>query len=321
MLGSMLRLDNIRPDKTGVWIIQFTLCTDQDQHFKSIFDHTNHANGEGETTLISFGNVLRRMGKFNEAKKYCRRYLNQLPSHDHRNIARCCHAIGSVAYEKGEYESSLEWLHKSLEMIMQTDDPDLANTLNCIANVYAKKNDYKKALDLYNKASIIFSRVFGEDDQKVAMCFNNIGVALEKEEKYSEALEYYEKALVIRQKCLPADHSRFGQSYNNIGRVHQLLGHCDLALEYYNLSLEIGKKSLPPQHPYCTLQARSRISAPFLRRRMNGKKHCRTMKKRAPSIVTLYLPPIPMLLKSNKISDECCPKSNYHPRMRNSIIE
>ncbi|CAF4574911.1 unnamed protein product, partial [Rotaria magnacalcarata] len=58
-----------------------------------------------ETDLLSFGHVLRNMGKFHDAENYYRRLLDPRPT-DSQELGRCYHALGIIAYEKGDYGSS-----------------------------------------------------------------------------------------------------------------------------------------------------------------------------------------------------------------------
>ncbi|CAF1332663.1 unnamed protein product [Rotaria sordida] len=251
MLGSIFRLFDIYRGDGQIWIIHLILCSENDHDLKPIFDHMQARLEAGKTSLYSFGQVLRDMGKFDEAMKYIHRFLNGLPR-NHQDIALCYHALGVIADEKGDYDSSLEWHHKALDRWTRTlkpMDPRLGDAYNCLAVVYRKKGDYVRALDLYEKALIILRRAFNDDHLKIAMCLNNIGVVYYEQKQYSQALDYYEKALAIWQRHLPANHSHLGAVYNNIGEVHRYLGQYDLALKVHNLSLNIYEKSLSPQHP------------------------------------------------------------------------
>jgi tetratricopeptide (TPR) repeat protein len=251
MVGTIFRLVQMKRDSDGIWSIRMMLCSENDHQLQSLFQHMKNELGAGETNLLHFGDVLRKMGKLDDAEKYYRRYLDQL-SADHPDISSCYHALGSVTDDKGDYDSSLKWHNKSLEINMRTlksDHPNIANTHYGIANVHRNKGDYALALESYEKALMIWKKAHGEDHPLVATCLNNMGIVYDMQKEYSKALEFYRKALTIRQKHLPADHSDLGASHNNIGVIHDCLGHYDQALEHYNSSLRIKSKSLPPQHP------------------------------------------------------------------------
>jgi tetratricopeptide (TPR) repeat protein len=248
MLGSIFRIINIKQDKNGLWTIQMILSNHNDENLKILFDNIkNEYSGiNQETSLLSFGNLLHQMGKYDLAEKYFHRLLNDLPN-DHQDISRCYHALGILALIKDNYDLSLQWHEKSLK-ILKSNDPRLADSYNCIGCIYQRKEDFKNALEFYNKTLIIWKNSFGEDYYQIADCLNNMGCVYETEKNYSKALECHQKALSIRKKNLPKDHRDLGGSYNNIGNIYLCLEQYDLALENYKCSYEIKIKSLPSQH-------------------------------------------------------------------------
>jgi tetratricopeptide (TPR) repeat protein len=250
MLGAIFRIVDVRNDGNGVWIIQMTLCSDDDHQLKGIFEHMKNEHGGGEKNLLSFGNVLADMGKFDEAEKYYLRLLKHL-SPDDPDIARCYHGLGNVTDESGDYDSSLNWHKKSLELrirSLKSDHPHLAPSYISIGCTHFNKRDYQQALESYNKAYEIIKKAFGESHPDIAMCLNNMGCVYERKENYSKALECHQKALEIRMDYLPEHHPDIGQSHHNTGNIHRCLGNYDLALKHYNESLTIKIKSLPSQH-------------------------------------------------------------------------
>ncbi|CAF1273675.1 unnamed protein product [Adineta steineri] len=250
MLGSIFRLNDISRNVDDSWNIQMTLCSDDDNDLKSIFDYMRTQDGDKETSLYSFGLALHKMDKFKEAEKYYYRYLDELPP-KHEGIARCYWGLGNVAYDKKDYESSIDWHSKSLEIkkrTLKSDDPSLGHSYNSIANIHRKKGNLDKAVELYQEALMIWKQALGEDSLLVARCFNNLGIICKTQRNYSDALKFYKKDLAISQKNLPCDHSDIGKSHHNIANVYYSLGQYDLALEHYQLSLKIFEKSLPSQH-------------------------------------------------------------------------
>jgi tetratricopeptide (TPR) repeat protein len=250
MVGSIFRIVDVFDDDSGVWIIRMTLCSDDDHALKTIFEHMKSEHGGGEKNLLSFGNVLADMGKFDEAEKYYLRLLHHLSPND-PDIARCYHGLGNVTDEKGDYDSSLEWHEKSLQLrikSLRSDHPHLAPSYISIGCAHFNKGDYEQALVSYNKAYDIIKKAFGESHPDIAMCLNNMGCVYEREENYSKALECHKNALEIRKEYLPEHHPDVGQSHHNTGNIYRSLGQFDLALEHYNDSLTIKIKSLPSQH-------------------------------------------------------------------------
>ena len=107
MLGSIFQITKVHNNDDEVLIINLTLCSDDDHQLKAIFEHMGNEDDSGEEPLLSFGNALVDMGKFDEAEKYYHRLLYYL-SPNHHHIARCYHSLGNVTNGKGNYESSLQ---------------------------------------------------------------------------------------------------------------------------------------------------------------------------------------------------------------------
>ncbi|CAF1216028.1 unnamed protein product [Rotaria sp. Silwood1] len=248
MFGSIFRLINIKQDNNGIWIIQMILSNHNNENLKILYDNikNEYIDINNEISLLSFGNILYQMGKYDLAEKYFQRLLKDL-SNNHDDISKCYYSLGVLALIKDNYDLSLNYHEKSLKLL-KPNDSRLADSYHCIACIYQKKEYFKNALEYYNKALNIWYNKFGEDYYQIADCLSNMGCLNEKEENYSKALEYHQKALKIRKKLLPKDHSDFGASYNNIGNIYLYLHEYDLALENYEYSLKIKIKSLPIQH-------------------------------------------------------------------------
>ena len=252
MLGSIFQLINIDYQKK-VWVIQMTMCSDNDNNLKPIFEYMKNEYGEGdeESSLISFGTLLFKMSQLDKAENYYHRLLKELPN-DHEDLPTCYHNLGMIDNHKGDYDTSLQWFNKALETYTKTRKPNdrvLAVTHNSIGEVQLRKGNRKAALESFNKALAIRKEAFGEDNLNVAKCYQNIGNVYQEEKKLQEAFEYYQKALVIRQKHLPADHPDLGASLNCLGSIYLCFGQLDAALQYYNMALKIYQKSLPAHHP------------------------------------------------------------------------
>ncbi len=252
MIGSVFRLIDIHYGDNQIWTVRMQLCSDNDHDLKPISEHMKKEFfGAEDTSMGQFGNVLRCMGKFDDAEKYYLRLLKELP-HDHQDIAGCYWGLGIVAFSKGQYDQSLEWHRKALEIFqrtLQSNHRHIADIRNCIGSAYESKGKFRHALESYNEALVIYQQTLGEDHHDVAMCFGNMGNSYQEEKKYSKALDCHRKALAIWQKSLPANHHRLGSTHNNIANVYYSLGQYDLALQHYDQSLKIKARSLPRQHP------------------------------------------------------------------------
>ncbi|CAF1269285.1 unnamed protein product [Adineta steineri] len=251
MLGSIFRLISIDHNDRGIWILRLTLCSNSDPDLQAVFDHMKDEYGNGETTLLSVGIILTRMGKYDDAEKYYRRLLKEIPS-DHEDIGACYHNLGNLFDDKGDYETSLSWHHKALETMIRTLSPvdsRIGTSHNSIAAVAAKMGDYDQALESFVKAFKIWRESLGEDHPNIGQCLSNMAGIYQIYDRKLEALDCLQKALIIYQKHLPTNHPQMGDLHNNIGLTHYILAQYDLAFEHLNISLKIKEKCLPPQHP------------------------------------------------------------------------
>lgn len=252
--GSIFRLDSIHQQDDGkdrIWIIRMRLSTEQHKRLRNVFEHIRCQYNVEEINLLSFGKVLRKMSRYDEAEKFYRRLLKEFPS-DHPNFVDCHYNLGLLLDEKGDYESSLEWHQKSIEIkkqTLQSTNPSLGYSYNSLANVYQKKGDYKRALMYYNQALTLWKKTFGENHPDVAMCWNNMGCLYANERKFSQALECHQKALAIKLAHLPSNHFNLSATHNNLATVYGNIDQLDVALEHLDLSLRIKMNALPSNHP------------------------------------------------------------------------
>ncbi|CAF1338109.1 unnamed protein product [Adineta steineri] len=82
MPNSIFRLNTIDYDDNQGWIIGMSLCNDDDHSLKEILGHMKKQNGIGEMNLYTFSKMLWKMGKFDQAKMYYIRCVNELSDDD-----------------------------------------------------------------------------------------------------------------------------------------------------------------------------------------------------------------------------------------------
>ncbi|CAF3747635.1 unnamed protein product [Rotaria socialis] len=258
MPRNIFRIVEIYPDHdNNVDIVQMVLCGEKENHLKAIYEQNRKNYGGGrqvETNLMTLGNVLQRMGQYDNSEMFYRRQLNELlnASHqDERLISTCYFNIGEILRETSDYETSMIWYQKSLDIDTRTfpnGHPNIGNTYNSMGIAHEERGDYESALHSYSIALKIALETFGWNNTRVALCLNNTGNAYQAIGNYLEALNCHRIALTIRERNLPPDHHRLAASHNNIGVVYHRLGHFDLAFERYKIALRINQKSLPSYH-------------------------------------------------------------------------
>lgn len=252
MCGAIFQLLHVS-QKEELCTIQLRLCGEKENNLRETCEHMKQGYGSktDQTDLLSFGTALTKMGRYDEAEKYFRRLLNELPS-NHSGIADCYHNLGELEMERGDYHSSLNYHQKALALRQKSLDsnhPDLAETYNSMGIAYRKQGDFQLAMDAFERALRIFEVAYSSNHSKIGMCLNNIGNLYTAEQNHSLALNYYLKALAIQEKDLPADHPDLATFYCNIGSAYQCLQNDTSALEYFQRSLKIFEKTLPSEHP------------------------------------------------------------------------
>jgi tetratricopeptide (TPR) repeat protein len=249
-MGSIFQIIDIRLGKDGIQIIQMTLCSSDHPQIKPIFQYIENKYGDTKLPLLSFGKVLQKMNRFDEAEKYYRRLIKALPQ-NHEYIVKCQNALKTIPLDKDKHEKTLKTINESIDDLMETSKTkDFSQAFNHshMGDNYRNMGQFDRALESYNTALQIWRKSFNDDHQEVGRCYNNIGLIYEKKEEYDAAVNYYQKALTILEKYLPANHSELGEIYFNIGHMHQYLNDDDQALVNYIKSLEIAEQTLIPQY-------------------------------------------------------------------------
>ncbi|CAF2095426.1 unnamed protein product [Rotaria magnacalcarata] len=253
MIGSIFRLDRIQEGDSNnnqLKIFEMSLCGEK-YGLKKLFEFMRNEYDIEETNLLSFGNVLRSMGKINHAEKYYRRLLNELHEDDPL-LAHVYYNIGLVAKLKCDYDNSMEYYRKALKISMEhgsVDNVIIAKTHNGIGEILWKNGEKNQALESFKEAVKIFEQAKLGDRAEMALFQDNIGLFYREQSNYHEALFCYARSLMIRQKCLPKNHPDLAMSYNNVGNIRLHLNHQSIALECLKKALEIRTKAFPPDHP------------------------------------------------------------------------
>ncbi|CAF1042752.1 unnamed protein product [Adineta steineri] len=249
MLGSIFRIEDLY-QQGEFWICEMKLASKNDLDLQIAFEKNQEEDGDCENDILSFGNFLARIGRYDDAEKYYKRILNELTSND-KDTHICYHNLGNLAFLKNDYNESIEYHLKSLEIsehLLPNDHPNIADSYNCLGIVYFNIQNYEQALIFYKKALDILKLTLDENYTKVITCLNNISLVYRTEKDYVQALSYHQEILDIEKKYLSEDHMNLGSTYHNIGALLWCIGKCDDAMKNYKLSYENKTKFLPCNH-------------------------------------------------------------------------
>ncbi|CAF3216441.1 unnamed protein product [Rotaria socialis] len=258
MVGCIFRLMNIRwDDNDKLWIIQMQLAGNEKNDVKDLFHHLReeYGGGESEADLLSYGDILCHMGKYDLAEKIYSD-LRKRCSTDDDSYDHLCFSLAVAHKERKDFARSLRWFQRALDRKMRTDPSDLLYIagLHCsIGNIHMEKKQYDEAMKYYNKAMELYKRENATNHANMASLYYGIARIFYFQNQYADALNYHQESLNIQQKHLPNNHPDMAINYTGMGDIYLSLHEYQHATEYYRRSLDIRKKSLPPQHPNIAL--------------------------------------------------------------------
>lgn len=111
MLGSIFRIVSISFDDDQVWIIQMSLCGDDEHSLKPVLERMKKENGIKKTNLCTLGKVLCTMGEFDLAKKYYNRCVDELSNNDPLLLI-AYKGLADTVSQQGDYVESVRWYQK-----------------------------------------------------------------------------------------------------------------------------------------------------------------------------------------------------------------
>lgn len=285
MFGCVFRIDAVWEDKEKkIWRARLTLCIDDDDDYKA-FMATLDKDLRGKDDLVSLGNYLLQLRKFDEAEEHYRTLLDNKLLPTEYDIATCHHGLARVNTEKADYESALDNISIALEYLLKQHNRKcytlVALCYNDYGSIYCKKGDfvhafkyYEKALMAkYNNTSITYAGLaevhvqMGNynqalecqykrlEDQSVAPqpFLANIYIDIGKIYGFmgdrEQASNMFNEAIKIQTKTLYPGHPDLGYTYTAIGLMYLELDDKKKAFQYINSAFQLQLKSLPDGHP------------------------------------------------------------------------
>ncbi|CAF4079781.1 unnamed protein product, partial [Adineta steineri] len=147
MLGSIFRLDSVkRRENTKVWIIEMTLCNDEEHDLKQVLvDMKEQFMSEG-INLQTLAELLWEISEFDLARKYFMRLLEQLPLNNPLRI-NLYQDLGKLEAHAGHPDKSVEWRQEAIELkkqISSTSSHSVTKSKNPIEQIQTKKNQFQQ---------------------------------------------------------------------------------------------------------------------------------------------------------------------------------
>ena len=250
-MHSVFRIENIELiDKTErLYQVDLKLTSDNDQDLCQLTKQM-HRETSGPSGWFQLGQLLRKIGEFEQAQQIFINILNRKISDDEKALVY--NQLGMIKNIQGEFAEAIRLYERSLDIlstILPSGDIQFSTIYENLGFVYSNKKDYSKAVASQLKALEIRKKVLDYAHPDLAASYNNIGVLYAHIREFKRALEYFIKAHNIQIECLPSNHPGLAQSYDNIGNAYSDMQQYSKALVAHEKALEIFQRSLPTNHP------------------------------------------------------------------------
>lgn len=196
------------------------------------------------------GEVLPAKALFEEALTLLERVANK--SRDHAEVlATTLNNLGLVEQALGHRLAAKQWLERSVTLRMEVLGPEHPHTAQGFANLgaFLENHDPKGARPFFERALVIYEKVFGKDHADIATTLDHLGLVELALGNVDVATQWHTRALGIRERTLGKDHPDTALSYNNLAIVMQRRGELASARELLERSLAIAEKRLGRMHP------------------------------------------------------------------------
>ncbi|CAF0760996.1 unnamed protein product [Adineta steineri] len=286
MIACVFRIDKVNYDEeTKLWMAKFILCSENDSDMKKFTENITKEL-KGQNHLISIGNSLVDMQKFDDAQKHFENILKNQQINDPIDYAYAHHGLAKVYEKKGNHQLAVEnfdialnYLSKSsaandhplfsqcynqlgliysshlknsdkafesFEKALNTSNESLAITYSGLANAHFLKKNYQISLEYLQKALDNSSNLSEALQAGTFIEMGKVYTAMNKQEKASEM---FDKANQLQAKDLSPTHPDIGYTYTALGLMHSDHGNQHKALEFIEKAHQLQLETLPSNHP------------------------------------------------------------------------
>jgi tetratricopeptide (TPR) repeat protein len=169
--------------------------------------------------------------------------------------------FGEVLRWLGEYEEARRHQERALELYLAAvgpSHPDVAMAHKNLGNVYLEQDALADAEQEYRRAVEIRERAYGADHPEVATSLSNLGIVLRRQGKLEQARAVHERALSILEKRLGKDSPQLlGGVLNGLAQISREQGDLADAAAQLERALEVERAGLGPDHPELTFPLRN----------------------------------------------------------------
>ncbi len=227
--------------------------------FERLSTSDTSAKGMLGKVYTGLGNNLRKLGRFDEAKKAYEDGL-QISKEvgDHRSAAVKLGQLGQLERERGNLAAAKRRHIEALDTFRALGEPQTeAFTLHHLGSVALATQDWDEAERYYRDAVRIYEQI--RDLPALAMAFNQLAMVAEGAGRLDEAERWYLRAIELGEQL--GDRSGLAKRLNNLANLYLSQGRLDAAERYARRALEIKETLDLSAAPWTTYGILARIAA------------------------------------------------------------
>jgi len=207
--------------------------------------------------LHNLGDVLRRRGKLEEARKIWQELLRVQEERfgpQHSSTASTLMQLGHDEYQRGQIHQALARYQRVLKIrisALGAESPQVAAAHTTVGLALSRNGAYDEAREHHQRALAIWTSTLGPEHSNVAIALNNLASTEYKAKNLEQARDLYREAYELRKASLGSEHISVATPLYNLGLVaKELNGNCTEAEPYWREVLSLRERSLDPEHPH-----------------------------------------------------------------------
>lgn len=156
------------------------------------------------------------------------------------------HGLAFITEQQGDYEAALELVNKALELNEQINNQKgIADNLVLKGRIQQRSGHVEKVAAHFNRALLIYRKLFGNQHESVASCLENLGVLRFQKQDWAGAKELQLESLSIRRSLHEGDAQVVIGNLYALGEVSSEQQLFDEAKAYYLQAIAISIKLIP----------------------------------------------------------------------------
>lgn len=201
------------------------------------------------TSLMLYGAVLTRQGKYSDAEPLLKRAIElveKIYGPNNKNTATALQVLGQLKFQTCDYSQSASLFQRALsirENQIGGNSPLLLALTRSLAEAYLVQKKYAESEVLFKRSLSVAQTSIGPKSHVTAIALSGLSRLYQEQKKYKEALELAERALEIDDAVLGAENRQVAVLLNNIATLKMYMNDFKGAEPYLQRALAINPKN------------------------------------------------------------------------------